>query len=226
MRTAPYPQSRLWGESPFVSGGAAAEAAVRLSPREGAFLLLADIEEAETGDQGRVRHWLAKAVRAPRDPAWVADGYVAERWMPASPVTGELDAFEWRVPMERPGQIIDAEEALTALPEGSHRSAEVNAEEAHRPPDEAVSASNARVDEPAAAWETKVPPAPAKDEAASAARDAGEARPHIEEKPVQRITPVIPDGKDEAEEPRPPLPDDPGVEPEEEASTSRNFRLF
>jgi HemY protein len=94
----------------------AAEAAVRLDPREGAFLLLADIEEAERGDQGRVRYWLAKAVRAPRDPAWVADGYVAERWAPASPVTGRLDAFEWRAPMERLGQIIEGEEALRALP--------------------------------------------------------------------------------------------------------------
>ena len=74
----------------------AAEAAIRMQPREGAYLLLADIEEAETGDQGRVRQYLSRAVRAPRDPAWVADGYVSERWAPVSPVTGKLDAFEWR----------------------------------------------------------------------------------------------------------------------------------
>ncbi|MGO7508376.1 hypothetical protein ACC686_37010, partial [Rhizobium johnstonii] len=35
----------------------------------------ADIEEAYTGDQGRVRHWLAQALKAPRDPAWVAGGF-------------------------------------------------------------------------------------------------------------------------------------------------------
>ncbi len=67
-------------------------------PREAAFLLLADIEEAETGDQGRVRHWLAQALKAPRDPAWVADGFVSDKWLPVSPVTGQLDAFEWKAP--------------------------------------------------------------------------------------------------------------------------------
>ncbi len=101
----------------------AAEAAVRMQPREGAYLLLADIEEAETGDQGRVRQFLAMAVRAPRDPAWVADGFVSERWAPASPVTGRIDAFEWRVPVERLGQMIEQDMpqhpslALTARPE-------------------------------------------------------------------------------------------------------------
>tara|TARA_R110002020_G_scaffold156117_8_gene337711 strand:- start:39998 stop:41857 length:1860 start_codon:yes stop_codon:yes gene_type:complete len=78
-----------------------AQAAARLQPCEGVYLLLADIEEAETGDQGRVRHWLSQAVRAPRDPAWTADGYVSETWEPVSPVTGELDAFEWKVPVEQ-----------------------------------------------------------------------------------------------------------------------------
>ena len=94
-----------------------AEAAIRQEPREGAYLLLADIEEAETGDQGRVRQWLGKAVRAPRDPVWVADGYVSDRWAPLSPVTGRLDAFEWRAPVERLGQVIEAgDEALAITP--------------------------------------------------------------------------------------------------------------
>ncbi|RWF24801.1 MAG: heme biosynthesis protein HemY, partial [Mesorhizobium sp.] len=85
-------------------------AAIRIDRREGAYLLLADIEEAETGDQGKVRQLLSKAVRAPRDPAWVADGVVSERWAPVSPVTGKLDAFTWRAPMERLGQLIDSHE--------------------------------------------------------------------------------------------------------------------
>jgi len=78
-----------------------AEAAARLQPCEAVYLLLADIEEAESGDQGRVRHWLSQAVRAPRDPAWTADGYVSESWEPVSPVSGKLDAFEWKVPVEQ-----------------------------------------------------------------------------------------------------------------------------
>jgi len=56
--------------------------------------------ESESGDKGRVREWLARAVNAPRDPAWTADGFVAETWAPISPVTGQLDAFRWRVPVE------------------------------------------------------------------------------------------------------------------------------
>lgn len=78
-----------------------AEASARLQPCEGIYLLLADIEEAQTGDEGRVRHWLGQAVRAPRDPAWTADGYVSETWEPVSPISGKLDAFEWKVPVEQ-----------------------------------------------------------------------------------------------------------------------------
>jgi Uncharacterized membrane-bound protein len=81
---------------------AKAEAAARMGPRESIYLLLADIEEADTGDQGRIRHWMAQALRAPRDPAWVADGLVSEQWLPMSPVSGRIDAFEWKVPF---GQI-------------------------------------------------------------------------------------------------------------------------
>jgi HemY protein len=63
-------------------------------------MLMAEIEEGENGDQGRVRQWLTRAFHAPRDPAWVADGHVYERWAPVSPVTGRVDAFEWKVPAE------------------------------------------------------------------------------------------------------------------------------
>ena len=60
--------------------------------------LLARIEAEESGDKGRAREWLARAVSAPRDAAWTADGVTSERWQPVSPVSGELDAFQWRVP--------------------------------------------------------------------------------------------------------------------------------
>ena len=36
---------------------------------------------------------------ARRDPAWTADGFVSERWLPVSPVTGRLDAFAWKDPL-------------------------------------------------------------------------------------------------------------------------------
>jgi len=73
--------------------------------------LMARIEGEEHGDTGRVREWLARAVNAPRDPAWTADGVVSDRWAPASPVTGALDAFEWRVPVEA---MEKADEAMIA----------------------------------------------------------------------------------------------------------------
>lgn len=63
-------------------------------------LLMARIEGEQHGNRGRVREWLARAVNAPRDPAWTADGVVSDQWAPISPVTGALDAFQWRVPVE------------------------------------------------------------------------------------------------------------------------------
>ncbi len=66
-------------------------------------LQMADIEEAEHGDSGLLREWLSRASRAQRDPAWIADGVIATRWSPASPVTGKLDAFVWQTPREELG---------------------------------------------------------------------------------------------------------------------------
>lgn len=86
---------------------------------QGVASLMAEIEEGQNGDQGKAREWLARAVRAPRDPAWTADGIVSDEWEPVSPVTGRLDAFEWKVPVAstaRP-QVTPspAAEAATAL---------------------------------------------------------------------------------------------------------------
>ncbi|MCK0208249.1 heme biosynthesis protein HemY [Starkeya koreensis] len=67
-------------------------------PTQRACLLMAELEAGESGDVGKAREWTARAVRAQRDPAWVADGVVAEAWGPVSPVTGKLDAFEWKLP--------------------------------------------------------------------------------------------------------------------------------
>ena len=97
-----------------------AEAAARIAPRKSIYLLLADIEQAETADQGRVRHWLSQAVKAPADPAWVAGDIVSEKWLPFSPVTGQLDAFEWKTPYEGlPDQIEDVsiQKAVDQLPD-------------------------------------------------------------------------------------------------------------
>ena len=69
------------------------------NPTQAVCLLMAEIEEGQNADQGKAREWLSRAVRAPRDPVWVADGITSDDWEPVSPVTGALDAFEWRVPL-------------------------------------------------------------------------------------------------------------------------------
>ena len=72
----------------------------RLTPR--VCMLMARIEGEQNGDAGRVREWLARAANAARDPAWTADGTVSDHWSPVSPVSGTLDAFQWRPPVDAP----------------------------------------------------------------------------------------------------------------------------
>jgi HemY protein len=64
--------------------------------------LMAEIEETEHGDEGRVREWMGRAMRASGDPVWTADGVVSERWLPVSP-NGRLDGFAWKVPLAEIG---------------------------------------------------------------------------------------------------------------------------
>lgn len=72
-------------------------------PTQRVAALMAEIETRESGDEGRAREWMARALRAVRDPAWTADGFVSDRWMPVSPVSGRLDAFQWKVPLAELG---------------------------------------------------------------------------------------------------------------------------
>lgn len=194
------------------------EAAARLGPRESVYLLMADIEEAETGDQGRVRQWLAKALRAPRDPAWVADGYVAERWAPISPVTGKLDAFEWRMPMERLAQVVESEEDFSPAPSIPAPKEEPEQAEAETV---VIEAETVKPEPAAKPQEPEKPAAPAPETAKTPPQTP---EPPVKPAPVngQKAAP------EETEEPvKPPMPDDPGVEPDDkDASTSGRFRLF
>lgn len=157
------------------------EAAIRMQPREAGYLLLADIEEADTGDIGRVKQWLSRAVRAPRDPAWIADGIMSRTWAAASPETGRIDAFQWKSPMDMAGALIEQEEQLS-LP--------IARAEEIVPLDEP---ETIEVD-PVVIVDTKLA---ADAEAVQAPEDNGP----------------------------PPLPDDPGVDPDEVKPVKR-FRLF
>ena len=132
--------------------------------------LMARIEGEQHGHTGRVREWLARAVNAPRDPAWTADGVVSDRWAPVSPMSGALDAFRWRVPVEAvdapAGALLSAKvEALVGLgaeadPALANPASSKPA--AAFPPTETAVAIDAPSAVPAeAAREVAAPPAPA-----------------------------------------------------------------
>ena len=96
----------------------AARAALRQlakQPTQRVAALMAEIEHHESDDEGRAREWMSRALNAPRGPAWTADGYVSDRWLPVSPVSGRLDAFQWKVPLAEIAEqsaVIEAKEAL------------------------------------------------------------------------------------------------------------------
>lgn len=86
--------------------------ALTTEPSRGAFVMMAELEEAEHGDKGRMREWLARAVQAPADMAWMADGIVLTDWRPVSPVTGRIDALAWTRPQGPETGNLLLEEAL------------------------------------------------------------------------------------------------------------------
>jgi HemY protein len=126
-----------------------------LAPRARICTLMAEIEEGEHGDRGRVREWLARAVRAPRDPAWTADGIVSESWLPVSPATGELGAFRWKVPVERLGGGF-AEDLPAALVHHEEE-AEASVEGQIKPP-QPIGEAQARDERPSATVEGRALP--------------------------------------------------------------------
>jgi HemY protein len=154
---------------------------------------------------------MAQALRAPRDPAWVADGYVSERWLPVSPVTGRIDAFEWKAPF---GQVEGPVE------EGS------------------VAAEQAIANLPAVVEDAEPEPAPPprKGNGADIITAPQAAEPQAERAAVAAKPPVpanaTPEGQKAAANTKEPVPffgyapDDPGVkDPHAEKSTTR-LRLF
>jgi HemY protein len=94
---------------------------------------------------------MSRAVHARRDPAWTADGLISERWMPVSPVSGRLDAFQWRDPLAALGggssvALVEAEANKERLSERFEPRLErpVSAP-AERKPEEAALVGEARV---------------------------------------------------------------------------------
>jgi HemY protein len=172
--------------------------------------LMARVEGEQFGNAGRVREWLARAANAPRDPAWTADGFVADRWAPVSPVTGALDAFQWKVPVEQTGPH-DEELALAKLEElialGDHSEKVLEAAPAEAPTVE-IEAASTRTEAPVAA---KHPVAPA-------AVVAAEPSPSSKTAKGATAAPAAGNGAAAGSKPFVPTrpPDDPGVDSDDE----------
>lgn len=143
------------------------------TPTQRVALLMAEIERLEHGDEGRAREWTARALRAAPDPQWTADGIVSDRWLPVSPASGRLDAFEWKVPLaeigfERPVIEADLPPPTPAGPPA--------------PPAVAEPAPGPAASEPPA-----MKPAPAPVKSAPPRRPA----PRRESRPVETVIPLV-----------------------------------
>jgi len=193
-------------------------------PSSRIYQLMAEIEQEESGDMGRAREWLARAVRARRNPAWTADGHVSPTWLPVSPVSGELGAFEWKTPVQGSEQVAMLEplppELLEAHPLPESRAGDVSAEEQREIAAEVVAEEP---DEPAGAAKEKDDSGTAAKAAEETSADAG-AGPEPQDDSSPEMAAVSEDGGQEAGTPRevagPEEPETPG-EPETPAASVR-----
>jgi HemY protein len=160
------------------------------APSERVCLLMADLAEAEN-NEGAARDWLGRAIRAPRDAVWMADGVVHDRWAPISPMTGRIDAFEWKVPEERPSRTLSAFD-LRARPLGITKAEE---------PPSAQAELDLRPAEEMAAPPKESPAPPAADKSVEIKPEPERAVPKPVEMPRQ--------------------PDDPGISEDVEAAPRR-----
>jgi HemY protein len=132
-------------------------------------------------------------VRARHDPAWTADGYISDRWLPVSPVTGRLDAFQWQTPVAAlpsdKGDVIESspfEEAMLAAPAPRQveRAETKIVEPPREEPTEPVAAPEPKPAEPAPAAAQDNAPPPAAAEPSPAPAPAPSFPPPAESAPA------------------------------------------
>jgi HemY protein len=144
--------------------------------------LMAEIEEAEHGDTGRVREWLARAMRATGDPVWTADGVVSDRWLPVTP-NGRLDGFQWRLPLAEIGVSHPVIEVAAPPAAPAEKPAEVEVAEATTVPEPETKPESQAEQPPAAAAGEKSAPERARKSAKPAAK--------AESKPAEPVIPLV-----------------------------------
>jgi HemY protein len=171
------------------------------APTQRAAMLAARLAEME-GDEGRAREWTARALHARRDPAWTADGLVSDRWMPVSPVSGRLDAFQWKEPLaELGGHVIEsgAPSAAAAAPAPADAASAI-----------APAAEPAAAEPPVSPPISRLEPLLAESPAVSAA--AGSGKPAPAAAGFEKVIPLLhapDDPGPEGERPAEPAPDPP-----------------
>lgn len=141
---------------------AALEPLLHVRPPARVCLMMAEIAENGPAGAGQVREWLARASRAPRDPAWIADGLVADAWMPISPVTGRLDAFVWAAPTEMLGAHASHHASEDVLADGDEAAVHgfIEATPEHVQPSAPTEATPVSTPAPRAGGAAVSPPAP------------------------------------------------------------------
>jgi HemY protein len=115
--------------------------AIRLGPTASAFRLMAEVERATDGDADKIQKWLAKAVDAPPDPAWLckATGEAQAEWAAFGP-DGKFDSLHWGQPPRITPLLREDAPAELILPNSTRnvparRDAEISVAP-KRPPDE------------------------------------------------------------------------------------------
>ena len=206
----------------------------RARPSERVCLLMAEIEDGEHGDEGRVRAWLARAINAPRDPIWVADGKVFSHWEPVSPVSGRIDAFEWKVAGE---PLAGARMPQIDVERGPRAPVSIEPGEIEAKPEspsEIIEIAHVRSPTPVDTAEPVADTSDASDTNESGTLEEGpEAKPD-EPTIIETVTEAGPisteeTGSDPAEDLPPEVPhvpDDPGPEPLEDDDAPKRFNLF
>ncbi len=90
------------GARDFETARAALEPLLAGEPSQRVCEMMGALEGAE--DHGpAARVWLARAIHAPADPCWVAEGYQSHTWVAVVPATGAFDALNWQTPVSRGG---------------------------------------------------------------------------------------------------------------------------
>jgi HemY protein len=108
----------------------ALERAIALGPTATVYRLLAEIERATDGGSDKIQTWLAKAVDAPSDPAWLcrSTGEAQATWAPFGP-DGKFDSLRWGSPPTIVPMLYEHAPAELILPQTSRNVPSVSADE-------------------------------------------------------------------------------------------------